>query len=106
MVRVLINTPSPVRRGEPFEVKLLVAHPMESGHRRDIDGVLLPREIINRLVCTLNGQEIVSLDLFPAIAANPYLGFWVVASQSGDLAVTLTDDRGAVQTETVPIKVA
>ena len=105
MVRVLINAPKRVRRDEPFEVKLLVSHPMESGQRRDTLGQAIPRDIINRLVCTLGGEEVLSLDLFPAIAANPFLAFSAVARESGELVIHFRDDHGTEQTETVPIAV-
>jgi sulfur-oxidizing protein SoxZ len=106
MVRVLTNVPKQVTRGEPFEVKLLVSHPMESGQRRDAMGQAIPRDIINSFVCTYNGEDVLSADLFPAIAANPFLSFSVVVQESGTLAMTFTDDHGVVQTETVRVTVA
>jgi sulfur-oxidizing protein SoxZ len=105
MVRVLINAPKQVRRGEPFEVKLLISHKMESGQRRDDHGRPIPRDIINRLVCTLGGEMVLELDLYSAIAANPYLAFSAVAEASGDLVIRFRDDHGAEQTETVAITV-
>ena len=33
MVRVLINVPKQMTAKEPFDVKVLISHPMESGHR-------------------------------------------------------------------------
>ena len=77
MVRVLISVPKRVKRGEPFDVKLLISHPMESGQRRDAMGEAIPRDIINSFVCTYNGEEVLRADLFPAIAANPFLSFAV-----------------------------
>jgi sulfur-oxidizing protein SoxZ len=105
MVRVLINAPKRVRRDTPFEVKLLISHPMESGQRRDTLGQAIPRDIISHLVCTLCGTEVLSLDLFPAIAANPFLAFSAVAQESGDLVIRFRDDHGTEQTETVAIGV-
>jgi|SRR5471030_2596850 sulfur-oxidizing protein SoxZ len=105
MVRVLINVPKQVKRGEPFDVKLLISHPMESGQRRDAMGLAVPRDIINSFVCTYNGNEVLRADLFPAIAANPFLSFAVVAEDSGTLVMTFTDDHGTVQTETVSVAV-
>jgi len=105
MVRVLINVPKQVKRGEAFDVKLLISHPMESGQRRDAMGAAIPRDIINRFVCTLDGAEVLRAELFPAIAANPFLSFSVVADKSGTLAMTFTDDHGVVQTETVSVAV-
>ena len=105
MVRVLTNVPKQAKRGEPFDVKLLISHPMESGQRRDAMGATIPRSIINSFVCTYNGQEVLRADLFPAIAANPFFSFAVVAQESGMLAMTFTDDNGIVQTETISIAV-
>jgi sulfur-oxidizing protein SoxZ len=106
MVRVLINVPKQVKRDEAFDVKLLISHPMESGQRRDQMGQAIPRDIINSFVCSYNGEEVLRADLFPAIAANPFLAFQVVAAESGTLVMTFTDDHGVVQTENVSVTVA
>ena len=105
MVRVLINAPKRVKRGVPFEIKLLISHPMESGHRRDAMGQAIPRDIIRDLHCMLSGELVLRATLFPAIAANPYFAFTAVAQQSGDLVLRFTDDHGVTQTEMVPITV-
>ena len=63
------------------------------------------RSLINSCVCTYNDEEVLRADLFPAIAANPFLSFAVTAQESGTLAMTSTDDHGAVQTETASITV-
>jgi sulfur-oxidizing protein SoxZ len=105
MVRVLINVPKQVKRGEPFAVKLLISHPMESGQRRDATGQRIPRDIINRFVCTLGGEAVMQADLFPAIAANPFLAFFAVAEQSGTLVMRFVDDEGHEQIETAEIAV-
>ena len=105
MVRVLINVPKDIRANEPFDVKVLISHPMESGQRRDQLGQAIPRDIINHFVCTLDGETVVEMELFPAIAANPFLSFSVVAEKSGTLALTFTDDHGVTQTETAAITV-
>ena len=47
-----------VKPGEVIEVKTLVTHEMESGHRRDSNGALVPRRIINRLTCSYNGRPV------------------------------------------------
>lgn len=104
MVRVLLNIPKQVRKNEPFDVKLLISHPMESGQRRDAMGMAIPRDIVNLLVCTLNGEEVLRMNLFPAIAANPFIAFSVIAETSGTLAISFTDDHGATQTETATVE--
>src|SRR4051794_19218282 len=103
MVRVLINVPKDIRANEPFDVKVLISHPMESGQRRDQLGVTIPRDIINHFICALDGETVLEAELFPAIAANPFLSFSAVTEKSGILTLTFTDDHGVTQTETVSI---
>ena len=73
MARALINVPRKARRGEVIEIKTLVSHPMETGYRRDNVGNPIPRDIISRFTCMYNGTEVFRADLFPAVAANPFL---------------------------------
>ncbi len=106
MVRVLINVPKPVTRNVPFEVKVLMSHPMESGQRRDQLGLAIPRDIINHFVCALDRETVMEADFFPAIAANPFLAFSVIADKSGHLTFSFTDDHDVTQTETAWVEVA
>jgi sulfur-oxidizing protein SoxZ len=99
MARVLINLPSQAKRGDVIEIKTLIAHPMETGYRLDSKGAAIPRDIINRFVCTYNGDEIFQAELFPAIAANPFIAFCTIATESGELVFSWTDDHGQTQTE-------
>jgi sulfur-oxidizing protein SoxZ len=93
MARALINVPRKARPGEVIEIKTLLSHPMETGYRRDNVGSPIPRDIISRFVCTYNGMEVFQADLFPAIAANPFLSFFMVAAESGTLEFRWTDDQ-------------
>jgi sulfur-oxidizing protein SoxZ len=38
-------------------------------------------------------------ELFPAISANPFIAFSTVATESGELVFSWTDDNGQMQTE-------
>jgi|SRR5215510_15887335 len=105
MARALVNVPRNARRGEVIEIKALISHPMETGYRHDENGQAIPREIINRFVCTYNGAEIFRADLFPAIAANPFLSFFTVATESGVIALQWTGDDGQTQVEMANITV-
>jgi sulfur-oxidizing protein SoxZ len=105
MARVLINLPSRAKRGEIIEIKTLIAHPMETGYRLDSTGAAIPRDIINHFVCTYNGDEIFRAELFPAIAANPFIAFFTTATESGELVFSWTDDHGQTQTEIRQISV-
>ena len=87
--RALITVPPVVRPGEVIEIRTLIAHPMETGHRADSNGQVVPRRIIRRFSCRLDGQVVFSAELHPAIAANP-LAVVVpchrVVRQNGDLS--------------------
>jgi sulfur-oxidizing protein SoxZ len=101
----LVNLPKTARRGEAFDIRILIAHPMESGYRRNDVGVAVPRDIINRFTCTYLGETILEADLHPAIAANPFLSFSAIASESGEIVMTWTDDAGRTESERAVITV-
>src|SRR4051812_31755087 len=105
MARPLIKIPKEAKKGEIFEIRILISHPMESGQRRDAMGKAIPRDIINNFVCTYNGEEVLRADLFPAIAANPFLSFSATAEESGTIVMAWTDDHGVVQSESVAFSV-
>lgn len=106
MASVLISAPKQARRGEVIEIKTLVSHPMETGHRRDQMGGAIPRDIIRRFVCSYNGTEVFRADLHPAISANPFIVFSTVATESGTLTFTWTGDNGFSATESATITVS
>jgi sulfur-oxidizing protein SoxZ len=83
------------KKGDIVEVKALVQHVMESGQRRDSRGQTIPRKILNRFVCTVNGREVFSADFEPAIAENPYIQFSFRAMESGPVVLMWIDDDGS-----------
>lgn len=105
MAKPLVNVPREAKRGDLIEIKTLIRHPMETGFRADASGAIVPRDIIHTFTCTYDGTEVFRADLFPAIAANPFLSFFTIATTSGALVFSWTDDRGETQTETVQITV-
>ena len=103
--RALVTVPPRIRAGEPFEIRTLIAHPMETGHRADGAGGTIPRRIIERFTCRLNGRIVFSAALHPAIAANPYLAFDVVAQTGGRLDLIWEGDEGFLHTESVELRI-
>jgi sulfur-oxidizing protein SoxZ len=91
-----VQVPSSVTRGEVFQVKALVGHKMETGLRRDNEGNIIPRDIINKFVCRFNGIAVFNADLHEAVSANPYLEFYLRATQSGRLEFVWYEDGGGV----------
>src|ERR1700742_2461801 len=83
------------KKGELVEVKALVSHIMETGQRKGSDGAVIPRKILNKFTCTVNGKEVFSADFEPAVSANPYIQFKFKAQESGPVVLTWTDDDGS-----------
>ena len=98
--RSLITLPAAPRKGVPFEVRALLGHPMENGLRPDGFGNVVPRSLVTSFECTLDGVQVCHITLYPAIAANPYLAFWVRADGPGTLRFEWLGDNGFAHRET------
>ncbi|WP_417689221.1 thiosulfate oxidation carrier complex protein SoxZ [Roseibium sp.] len=94
-----VKVPKSASKGEVVVLKTLISHPMESGQRKDKEGNLVPRQIINKFTCEYNGQLVFSCDMDPAVSANPYLEFSAKVEESGTFKFTWVDDDGSVYTE-------
>ncbi|MFT3817788.1 MAG: thiosulfate oxidation carrier complex protein SoxZ [Rubrivivax sp.] len=104
--RALVHLPPAIRRGQPFEVRSTLQHPMETGYRRDGDGRMLPRDIVRRFEARLADELVFAADFFPAIAANPYVAFWLRLDEPGTLELRWTGDRGFQHVEMVAVALA
>ena len=105
MPSALINVPKKAKRGEIIEIKTLMSHIMETGFRHTADGAVVPRNIITSFACSYNGVEIFRTDLFPAIAANPFITFFTTATESGKFEFEWTGDQGFSETASASITV-
>lgn len=101
-----VSIPSRVTRGEPFEVRLSIRHPMETGYRTDDAGRGIPRNVVHTLTCRYNGDVVFSAQLSSGIAANPYLRWFLTAQASGELVFDWVDDAGVRGSERVAVNVA
>ena len=100
MSGIRISAPATAKSGGIIEIKTLIQHKMESGFRRGSRGEVLERDIINLFTCTYNGDIVFKADLYPSIAANPFISFFLKATQSGALNFSWSDQDGEVWTET------
>jgi sulfur-oxidizing protein SoxZ len=105
MARALVNIPQKAKKGEVITIRTLISHHMETGFRYSTTGEHIPRDIITTFVATYNGEEIFRAELFPAIAANPFVTFTTVATESGTIALAWTGDNGFSATEQVQLTV-
>ena len=95
-VKPRVKVPKSAAAGETITIKTLISHKMESGQRKDDDGNVIPRSIINRFTADFNGQNVIDVALEPAISTNPYFQFDAVVPESGEFTFTWYDDDGSV----------
>ncbi|MCB2099559.1 MAG: thiosulfate oxidation carrier complex protein SoxZ [Rhodobacterales bacterium] len=101
-----VKVPKKAAKGDIIQIKTLISHKMETGTRKDKNGNVIPRNIINKFVCSFNGTEILSAELFPSVAANPYFAFSARATESGTFEFAWSDDDGKTVTATEKITVS
>jgi sulfur-oxidizing protein SoxZ len=96
MSKPRIKVPKKVSAGDVITIKTLVSHKMESGQRKDKEGNVIPRKIINKFTCEFNGASVFSCDIDPGVAANPYFEFKAKVDEAGTFKFTWVDDDGSV----------
>lgn len=101
-----VQVPPTVRKGEPFEIRVLVQHPMETGYRRDLNGQSIPMNVVDKLTARIAGREVFRAELGSGMAANPYIVFYAVVEQGGTVEVEWSDDRGERGKVSVPLNVS
>ncbi|QAX29384.1 thiosulfate oxidation carrier complex protein SoxZ [Leisingera sp. NJS204] len=95
-VKPRVKVPKKAAAGEAVTIKTLISHKMESGQRKDKEGNLIPRSIINRFTCEFNGETVLDVAMEPAISTNPYFEFDAVVPEAGEFVFTWYDDDGSV----------
>jgi sulfur-oxidizing protein SoxZ len=104
-VKPRVKVPKKAAAGEAITIKTLISHKMESGQRKDDDGNVIPRSIINRFTADFNGENVIDVTLEPAISTNPFFEFEAVVPESGEFTFTWYDDDGDVYNEAKKITV-
>jgi len=96
MAKPRIKVPKKAAAGDVVTIKTLISHKMESGQRKDKEGKVIPRKIINKFTCEFNGNEVFACDIDPAVSANPYFEFKAKVNEAGTFKFTWVDDDGTV----------
>jgi sulfur-oxidizing protein SoxZ len=105
-VKPRVKAPKKAAAGDTVTLKTLISHKMESGQRKNKDGSVIPRSIINRFTCEFNGKSVVDVTLEPAISTNPYFEFEAVIPEAGELKFTWYDDDGSVYETSKKVAIA
>jgi sulfur-oxidizing protein SoxZ len=81
--------------GDKANVRVLMAHEMESGQRKDSAGNLVPAWYINEVTSTLNGKVVLTAEWGPSVSKNPFLQFAIKGAKAGDkVGVSWKDTKG------------
>ena len=82
------------------DVRVLMAHEMETGQRKDASGNVVPAWHITEVTASLNGTKVLVAHWGPAISKNPYLQFRVKGAKAGDkVTITWVDNKGDKRTD-------
>jgi len=90
--------------GDVADVRVLMAHPMETGQRKDAAGNVVPLHFIQTITAQLNGKPVFQAEVSQAISRNPVFGFKVKGAKAGDkLTITWIDNKGDKRTDEVTL---
>lgn len=93
-----------VMMGELVDVKILMAHVMETGQRKDADGNLVPAHYIVNVTATCKGRTVMAAEWGPSVSKNPYFSFRFRGGAKGDkLSITWKDTDGETRTDETTI---
>lgn len=91
-------------QGDVADVRVLMAHPMETGQRKDAAGKIVPMHFIQTITAQLNGKTVFAADVSQAISRNPVFAFKVKGAKAGDkLSIIWQDNNGDKRTDEVVI---
>lgn len=81
--------------GDKVTVRVLMAHEMETGQRKDSSGKVIPAWFIQEVTATQNGKPVLTAQWGPSIAKNPFLQFTIKSGKVGDkIVINWTDNKG------------
>ena len=82
-----------------IDARVLMAHEMETGTRKDASGKIVPAWFIQEVTCQVNGKTVMSAQWGPAVSKNPFLQFKARGKAGDKVAVTWVDNRGEKRTD-------
>lgn len=86
------------------DVRVLMAHEMETGQRKDSSGKVVPAWHITEVRASLNGKPVLVAYWGTAISKNPYLQFKIQGAKPGDkVSISWVDNKGDKRTDEATI---
>ena len=82
------------KMGSATEILALVNHPMDTGRAKNKKtGKLIPAHFIEKFNFAVNGKEVASANLGPAVSKNAMVGVRVSGVKSGDTVTVSWNDN-------------
>lgn len=86
--------------GDKATVRVLMAHEMETGQRKDGAGKVIPAWFIQEVTAKLNDKTVLTAEWGPSVSKNPFLQFSVKGAKAGDkVVVSWKDNHGDTRTD-------
>ncbi len=96
-----------ILKGDVADIRVLIAHPMETGQRKDAKGEIVPLHFIQSVAVTHNGRTVYEGQWSQAVARNPVFAVRVKGARAGDkISVTWTDNKGDKRTDEATVAAA
>ena len=82
-------------QGDIADIRVLMAHPMETGQRKDPQGNTVLVHFIQNITISLNGKSVMEGQISQAVSRNPVFAMKVKGAKAGDkVAINWTDNKG------------
>ena len=86
--------------GDKTTVRILMAHELETGQRKDASGKAVPAHFIQTLTAKCNDKVVLDMLMGTSISKDPFLSFKFKGGAKGDkIAITWTDNTGDSRTD-------
>ncbi len=89
-----IKLPEKVQQGDEVFVRARMDHEMESGWHTKGEGQAIPPNRIREFTCVYNGKTVFRASFDAGASPNPYLGFYIRASETGSIDCIWTTQEG------------
>ena len=81
-------------------VRVLMAHEMETGLRKDAAGKTIPAWHISEVTATHNGKTVMTADWGTGVAKNPFMQFSIKGAKAGDkVGIMWKDNKGETRSD-------
>ena len=86
------------------DIKVLMAHEMETGQRKDAQGRIVPAHFIRNVTVTHAGRTVLAAQWGTSVSRNPFLHFRFSGGKPGEkISITWVDNKGETRTDEATI---